>query len=209
MYAGIILGPLAGLLSGIGVTINPDPHVTFPIMSAVAAFISGIVVAITKFGRFEEESSHHKIAASKYTSLESNVRRQLSINRANRINAGSYLEWVGKSFDELFSSSPFISNKIYKNYVNEAKKKGLTIPEEYGLTIYIDKNNQEKIPLRTSEHFIAKNFSNDDNNNNDNNNNTYSLESLKKTQNNIHEGELNKFSDGRMGYEINRMNGLK
>ena len=32
--------------------------------------MSGVVVAITKYGKFEEKSSCHKLAASKYTSLE-------------------------------------------------------------------------------------------------------------------------------------------
>ena len=51
MDAGIALGPLAGLLSGIGAILNPGP-VTFPIMAACVGFFSGIIVAITKRGKF-------------------------------------------------------------------------------------------------------------------------------------------------------------
>ena len=104
--------------------------------------MSGIVVAITKFGKFEERSSHHKLAASKYTSLESNVRRQLILCRTDRINAGQYLEWIGNSFDELFLASPLVARNIYEKYVELAHKNGISVPDEYEITINID----EKIP---------------------------------------------------------------
>ena len=114
MYSGIFLGPLTGLLSGIGAITNTS---TSPIKWAIAAactgFISGIVVAVTKFGKFEEKSSHHKLAASKYTSLESNVRRQLIMCRTDRVNAVKYLEWIGNSFDDLFITSPLVSRSIH------------------------------------------------------------------------------------------------
>ena len=118
MYTGIILGPLAGLLSSLAViSSSSNTSIELSIASACVSFISGIVIAVTKYGKFEEKSSHHKITASKYTSLESNVRRQLILSREDRINAVQYLDYVGSSFDELFMSSPLVANNIYKNYI--------------------------------------------------------------------------------------------
>ena len=143
MYSGIFLGPIAGLLSGIGAIINPsDGPVEWPIAATCAGFISGIVVAVTKFGKFEEKSSHHKLAASKYTSLESNVRRQLVLCRTERVNAVKYLEWIGNSFDDLFLASPLIARSIYTEYVKVAKENGLTVPDEYQLTINVNERYQ-------------------------------------------------------------------
>ena len=214
MYTGIFLGPLAALLSGIGAIINPsDAPVEFPIAAACAGFMSGIVVAITKFGKFEERSSHHKLAASKYTSLESNVRRQLILCRTDRINAGQYLEWIGNSFDELFLASPLVARNIYEKYVELAHKNGISVPDEYEITINIDekyqvqkfkelkddtvidinvspKNNKEKMDFQYKQSFKG---------------NT----EIKRTKTLSHFPELNKFSDGRMGYEMERMLGLK
>jgi hypothetical protein len=230
MYAGIFLGPIAGLLSGIGATLNPDEHVTFPIISGCVAFISGIVVAVTKYGKFEEKGSHHKIAASKYTGLESNVRRQLVLCRTDRINAVKYLEYIGSNFDELFLASPLVSKCIYDDYVIVAKNNGIIIPDEYGITINIDTVYQEE---KFNE---IRNFSNINVNRT-----SYSKEikpevpvnsgpkiytprsslktqgsserlssdkEIKRTGSVILFPELNKYSDGRMEYEMKRMTGL-
>ena len=48
-----------------------DP--TFPIIELVLGFLSGIVVASIKFGRYDEVSNANKTAAARYTSIESNV----------------------------------------------------------------------------------------------------------------------------------------
>ena len=192
MYFGIILGPMSGLLSGIGSTLNPDAPTTFPIISACVAFMSGIFVAITKFGKFDEKSTSHKLAASKYTSLESNVSRQLTISRDSRLNAVQYLEYVGKSFDELFTTSPLVSRTIYEKYIKIAAMNGLCVPDEYNI----------KIDINTPQ--LSTLF---------NNKNT-SVEETKEMQkdqvkrssivySNI--PELNKYSDGRMEYEMNRL----
>ena len=55
MYTGICLGPLAGLISGIGTTLNPEAPSLFPVISSCVAFLSGVSVAIIKFGKYEEK----------------------------------------------------------------------------------------------------------------------------------------------------------
>lgn len=216
MYSGIVLGPLSGLLSGIGAVIESQEKTYIPIPIAVACvgFISGIVVAVTKFGKFEERGSHHKLAASKYTSLESNVRRQLLLPRNDRVNAAKYIEWIGNSFDDLFLASPLISRNIYNEYVKIAKENGITVPEEYEITINIDKGYQlqkfnelkdisnisvndtpsPKSEIRALKH-PERNFKGDN--------------QIRRTSQLNHFQEMNKFSDGRMGYEMERMMGMR
>ena len=193
MYSGIILGPIAGLLSAIGSILSPDTSpATLPIISGCVAFFSGIVVAITKYGKFEEKNSHHKMAASKYTSLESNIRRQLILYRDNRQNAEKYLEWIGNSFDDLFSASPLISDRIYNDYIKIARKKGLLVPDDYVINI----NNNIHESIRESIREI-KDVSTININTN-----------LKKDEvlNDIsHFPDINKFSDNMMSYELQRM----
>lgn len=217
MYAGIFLGPMACLLSGIGATLNPDAPTTFPIISACVAFVSGITVAITKYGKFEERSSHHKLAASKYTSLESNIRRQLSLCRTDRIHSVEYLEWVGNSFDDLFLASPLVAKNIYENYIKLAKEHGITIPDEYGITINVDSDYQQKKILELKDaSVIGVNDGVEAGKTNSRISRTHSdIETFKgdneirRTQSMSHYPELNKFSDGRMEYEMQRMIGLK
>lgn len=224
MYSGIILGPLAGLLSGIGATLNPDAPFEFPIASACAGFISGIIVAVTKFGKFEEKSSHHKLAASKYTSLESNVRRQLILCRTDRVNAVKYLEWIGNSFDDLFLASPLIARNIYSEYVQIAKENGMTVPDEYQLIINVNEQyqlqnfnemndvstidiNDTSTPSPESELRVLKEPEHPEKKINTE---TFKGDKqIKRTQLLTHFPELNQFTDGRMGYEMQRMMGLK
>jgi hypothetical protein len=239
MFAGIILGPMSGLLTGIGSTLNPNAPITFPIISACVAFISGIIVAITKYGKFEERCSHHKISASKYTGLESNVRRQLVLRRQDRINAIQYLEYIGGNFDELFLSSPLVSKVVYENYVTMAKKIGIFIPDEYGLTIQIDEMFQTRklndirnvSSIEINEE--SESCENIENNNTHEDIKTKTPESktpesktpesktrlaenelkgekeIKRLGTFRHFPEFNKYSDGRMEYEMQRMMGLR
>lgn len=190
MYSGIILGPIAGLLSAIGSILSPNTSPsTLPIISGCVAFFSGIVVAITKYGKFEEKNSHHKMAASKYTSLESNIRRQLILYRDNRQNAKKYLEWIGNSFDDLFSASPLISDRIYDEYIKIARKKGLLVPDDYVININNHKINES---IREIQNVSSININTN----------------LKKDEvlNDIsHFPDINKFSDNMMSYELQRM----
>lgn len=233
-YAGICLGPLAGLLSGIGAILYPPGGpVEFPIAATCVAFISGIVVAVIKTGKYEENKSHHKLAASKYTSLESNVRRQLDLCKTDRTNAAQYLEWVGNSFDELFMASPLVAENVYNEYAVLAKGNGLIVPDEYGLTIKINKEYQDnklsemknvsKICINKTP---VSNSSNSEDILNTKNSNSYNYSNVKKQESKRIEEtlkgdteikrdgvsqfpELNKFSDTRMEYEMKRMMGIK
>ena len=204
MYLGILSGPLSGLLSGIGSSLNPDAPTTFPIISACIAFISGIFVAVIKFGKFEEKSTSHKLAASKYTSLESNVSRQMTLSREHRLNAIQYLEYVGKSFDELFSSSPLVSRHIYENYIKLASINGLCIPDEYNIKIDINNshivnitNNTQQTQQTNNTQDISKNITK--------NMETKDIQKKHNLYSNNNICELNTYSDGRMGYEMNRL----
>jgi hypothetical protein len=138
MYLAIIFGPISGLLSGIGVMVHPEAHLVFPLVSTCVAFISGVLVAVVKFAKWEEDYIAHKQSAALYTSLESNVRRQLAIPRDGRCHAMQYIEWVGKSFDDLFTKSPMISSRIFRAYAASATVAGVAVPDEYTLSIRID-----------------------------------------------------------------------
>lgn len=208
MYSGIVLGPLAGLFSGIGAMLHPEEETTFPILSACVAFISGIVVAVSKYGKFEEKSSDHRLAASKYTSLESNVRRQLALCKKDRINAGQYLDWIGNSFDDLFLASPLVSPKIYDSYVKKAKEKGLAIPDEYGMTVNINESYQMKKIHEIKDASVIDiniDLSKGSQNNSEEIQTFKGKKEIKRTKSMSHYPELNKFSDGRMEYEMQRM----
>jgi hypothetical protein len=196
MMLGIILGPLAGTLSSIGAII--ESNLIIPIIVTVISFLSGIIVAIIKFGKFEELTSVNKNAAAKYTSLECNVRRQLSLFRNNRINPIKYMEWLETKFDELFSAAPLIPTEIYNKYIQFAQENNKIIPKKYDTTIEINKEENIQNILNISEINTQPNEQPIQNN----------KQNIKRTNTLSNIPELKIFTDGMMKYEIERMFGL-
>lgn len=133
IYTLIVIGPVTGILN----TTNANSE-TLNILITVFSFFSGLLSTIIKFSKFDTKTSSHKAIAAKYASLEANIRRQLSLHRDERVNAGSYLEWVSKSYEDLFASTPLMSNHIYEKWVDFAKINNLNIPKPLGSTIEIE-----------------------------------------------------------------------
>lgn len=179
MYAGIVCGPLAGLIACIGTILSNCPEIIFPIISAAIASVSAIFVGSVKFGKFEEQSVAHKVAAARYTSLESSIRQQLTLNRNQRIEGKEYLHYIGNSYDELFNISPLIPKKINQAYAKKARESGLTVPEEYALTVTID-------PIYEKNTITQP-------------------QCLKRGESLISFPNFSKYSDGQMEYEMKRM----
>jgi hypothetical protein len=217
MYTAIILGPLSGLISSLGSSIHHDSPTIFSILSTCIAFSSGIFVAVSKVGKFNEKSNSHKIAASKYTSLESNVRRKLSLPRIIRVKPREFLNWVGASYDDLFLGSPLVSKKTYDKYILGAKTNGISIPDEYGDTILIDENYED---IQIDEMACKKKIEI----NNSPISNKNELISIKIEGNDVEDEnkkrivkrgseyipypQLNEYGDPRMKYELKRMMNL-
>ena len=143
MYTSLILSPIAGTLAAIESVLG-NPSIYLGIIIAVISFMVTVIAGIIKFGGFYEKSESHKIATSKYTSLESNVRRQLQLYREDRMSAHEYFEWLSQSFDDLFHGAPFIDDHIYQKYYNLSIEKGLVFPNRYDNFITIEKGLQKK-----------------------------------------------------------------
>ena len=111
MYASIVIGPLAGVLSAVQAG-NGTDTLALQTLVTLFSFLSGVISATIKFSEFSEKASAYKTTAAKYSSLESNIYRQLSLTRDDRVNAGEYLEWISVSYDELFSTSPLIADDV-------------------------------------------------------------------------------------------------
>jgi hypothetical protein len=140
MFTTICIGPLGGLFGTISAARDEcdGGASTLQVFVIVCAFISGVLASIVKYSQYNQKSIDHRTAAAKYTSLEGNVRRQLSLFREDRVNAGKYFQWVSVSFDDLFAGSPLITNDVYKEWVTFAQKHNLFVPKEYGLMVEME-----------------------------------------------------------------------
>jgi len=108
MLSAMILGPLSGLVAGIGVTLYSNSPTPYEIVSTCIACLSGIVVTIVKFGNYEQKTAAHQSSASQYTRLESSIRRELDLPSIRRMDPVKFLQLIDNSFDELFTTNPLL-----------------------------------------------------------------------------------------------------
>lgn len=210
MYAVIIFPPIGAVFGTIYNLYSTNILLIFQI---VCGFLGGIFGTMMKYGKFYQKSEEHKNAAAKYASLEGNIKRQLSLYRDDRVNAGKYLQWVSISYDDLFSSSPFVNHDIYEKWAIKAKNEKLYIPKEYGPTVEMEntdvENNMSSIKVNNQQssadlYKIAEEPEEKPKNEVkiDINKKVY-----KRQQTSL--PELHKFEDQRMAYEMGRMFGFE
>ena len=136
--------------------------------------------------------------------MESNIRRQLILYRENRQNAAHYLEWIGNSFDDLFTGSPLVTTIIYNEYIKIAKEKGLVIPDEYVININA---HYKKKKISEIKDVSVININTDLENNDKVVDDKVVDDHIKENiiNNLSHFPDINKFSDNMMNYELQRM----
>lgn len=195
MMLGIILGPASGIISGISAALNPEMNPTFPIIELILGFLSGIVVASIKFGRYDEVSNANKTAAARYTSIESNVRRQLGLHREDRMSPTTYMEWLETKYEELLLSAPLLPPGNYEKYKKTADKEGWLIPKQYDHIISVEEG--------TRKHKIIEAHNTNLNPGDEN----MSIEHSSGHRRSLTMGnipEINQFSDQMLKYEMRR-----
>ncbi len=201
MGSGIVVGPLASVLQSISLALNLETDPIISVFVIILGFISGIMVATVKFGKYDEVSNANKSAAARYTSIEANVRRQLGLYRRDRMPAIAYMDWLETKYEELLMSAPLLSASSLERYSKHAKTKGLPVPEQYDHFISINKDyedtkaqeivDQSKIIITTAE-------------------NTPVLDSqVKRSSTMAKIPEINCASDKMLAYELNRLMGIR
>lgn len=130
IYAAILTGPLAGLCTGLTLSLGCR-YIWFDVAGTITSVLSGILVAISKNGEYEKKIELYRLSASRFSSIEENIRQVLTLERKDRPSALAYFEWINKSFRETFDASPLISGDVYQLYLSIARKKNLYIPDEY------------------------------------------------------------------------------
>ena len=91
--------------------------------------------------------------------MENNIKRQLYLDVINRKSAHEYLDWVIKNFDDLYTSSPLLSNDILNQYetfndllegeinmkeINRSNNVIITIEKEHDYKNCDDKSKYQK-----------------------------------------------------------------
>lgn len=214
MYVIIAVGPISSILAS---TYDTSDNCNSPINQAVQIFlylITGVLSAIIKFSKFEHKATVHRTTSLKFSSLENNIKRQLTLRPEDRQPADKYLDWVIHSFDELFNSSPIIADTVFQKWSKERKdetdaSKETTIPcKETTIP-----SKETTIPSKEDLHLckehsgICKDHSGDTTTPVTTPVTTHVATSLPspRPQYPLEELEYNSFSDGKMNYELARL----
>jgi hypothetical protein len=115
---GISIGPVISIISGSDVC-NANNNLVGII--AGLGLVSGMVVSLIKFGKFDEHAMKHKNAADGYAELEYEIRNQLLLDESDRLSAKTYMEWSQTKFTNLFTASPLLGVRSYQIHDNETK----------------------------------------------------------------------------------------
>ena len=196
---GIIIGPMASILSSINQVLNPNQNPIIPIIEILLGFLSGIIVAIIKFGKYDEAMNSNQTVVAKYSSLEANISRQMCLYRENRVPSTNYLEWVETKYGDILNSAPIITKNTYNSFVKNATKNGYTVPNRYDSIITINKESLPEIIIQPStEPTIDNNTTNNDN-----------KLTTKRNTTMMKLPEINQYSDKMLQYEMKRMFNMK
>lgn len=80
------------------------------IVYPVLLYISTVISSLQHFLNYEKEAEKHRTASLRYNALYNNLVRMLALEVTQRQQVNDYFNWVTKEYDNIFSSSPDISD---------------------------------------------------------------------------------------------------
>lgn len=95
---------------------NCSDLLTIKIITGIVIFFGSFLSGYTQYYRFAERSEQHKFAASKYSNLHHNIKRELGLSRKDRQVAKDYVTWVTNQYDNFLLDCPEIEDNILKTY---------------------------------------------------------------------------------------------
>ena len=114
MILCICLGPISGFVSSIGAILNPDENIIFPILSTSISFVSGILIAYTKFSKFNEKYNFHQKTSIAYLKIENDLQKQLNLKNHN-FKFDVYLNTIFNQYHNILNMNQEINESISYN----------------------------------------------------------------------------------------------
>lgn len=137
MYICIIIGPLSGFVSSIQTIIYPEEDIIFPIMSSSMGFLSGIIIALTKFGKYNTKANSHQSIALRYIKLEKNISKQLTSSEHDMLSY-EYMKWLFDIMETLLDTKSLKKYNIQSHKIDKKdtfKGNKFNIEEEHIIKI--------------------------------------------------------------------------
>lgn len=122
VYTVIAINPIASIIYN---TLGEAESAV--VLINLSLFLVSVLSGWIKYAKFEERAFVHNSFAARFSSLKSNIERQLSLASEERVQAGEYFEWVSESYDELNSSAPLLQEKEIKKTKTDRVEKEVKI----------------------------------------------------------------------------------
>lgn len=106
VYTVIALNPIASIIYN---TLGEAQSAV--VLINISLFLVSVLSGWIKYAKFEERAFVHNSFAARFSSLKSNIERQLSLAPEERVQAGDYFEWVSENYDELNNSMPLLKGE--------------------------------------------------------------------------------------------------
>lgn len=141
---GMILGPVAGMLAS-NTQISCGEDYTAKTAVVTLSVLSGIVVSIIKFGKFDEMHHLNKQASSSYHVLANNAELELTKDKSTREPATNYISWLQAKYEEVFNKSPLLplESDTTNTQAKYAGRTGKVSSDESSGVIELDVESQE------------------------------------------------------------------
>lgn len=128
VYTVIALNPIASIIYN---TLGEAQSAV--VLINISLFLVSVLSGWIKYAKFEERAFVHNSFAARFSSLKSNIERQLSLAPEERVQAGDYFEWVSENYDELNNSMPLLregKEKEEKCETKETKNEGKNMTKD-------------------------------------------------------------------------------
>ena len=130
----IILTTLCGSANlGVNSYVPASEQSTASAIIGIISLFTGILTTLQTFFSFSTKSEAHRNASTSWGKLHRVIFTQLSLERAKRQPAKSFLRQSKNEYDQILEQSPVVPSPILRSFVEDIKKHPhLMLPEECG-----------------------------------------------------------------------------
>lgn len=121
---------------------------TINIIYPILLYLSTVISSIQHFLNYEKEAEKHFTASIRYNALYNNIVRMLALEVSQRQQADDYFNWATKEYDNIFSSSPDISDTAQEKF---KKQFNINFNDEFSLNNTKDERVVEVLELKDSK----------------------------------------------------------
>jgi len=138
---------LVGLIYGIGQDTNVTLLICLTVTTLIVQLIQAVIKGIRETSGFQENSTKHNYAATKFSEINLDIQNQLSLNVEDRDTDTDFLKNIIRKFNDLILIVPKVSQEVKNKYIEAAEENDVyntMLVGDYGNIQIIDKQKNKE-----------------------------------------------------------------